>query len=135
MRLIAALVAVVLSALARQGGISPDLGGEEAIRAAYEARRSGVWVEATGQVASTLADDRHGSPHQRFVVRLASGHTVLVSHNLDLARRVPLKSGDWVDFAGQYEWNVQGGVVHWTHHDPKGQRAGGYVRHAGVSYR
>ncbi len=109
--------------------------GEKAILAAFRNQQSDVWVQADGIVQRLLADDLEGSRHQRFIVRLASGHTVLVSHNIDLAPRVPLRAGDAVEFRGEYEWNAQGGVVHWTHHDPRGQHEGGWVRHAGERYR
>jgi hypothetical protein len=109
--------------------------GERLILDAFRERRSEVWVEAEGIVQRTLADDLEGSRHQRFIVQLASGHTVLVSHNIDLARRVSLQPDDEVAFRGQYEWNVQGGVVHWTHHDPRGRLEGGWIRHQGTLYR
>ena len=107
-----------------------DLGGE-----AFEQRRSGLVVEGSGRVERTLADDNEGSRHQRFILRLASGHTVLVSHNIDLAPRVPLAEGDAIAFRGQYEYNDRGGVVHWTHHDPRGRRPGGWLEHGGRRYR
>jgi len=98
--------------------------------------RSGVMVEFAGTVSRVLADDREGSRHQRFIVELESEHTVLVSHNIDLAPRVDsIAVGDSVLVRGQYEWNERGGVVHWTHHDPDGSRQGGWIRHGGHTYR
>ena len=91
----------------------------QVIESAWEQERSGIWVEDRGTVERTLRDDNEGSRHQRFIVRLASGHTVLIAHNIDLARRVPIARGDAISFRGKYEWNQQGGVVHWTHHDPR----------------
>jgi hypothetical protein len=102
----------------------------------YEARRSGVVLEGHGIVEKVLADDRDGSRHQRLILRLPSGHTLLVSHNIDLAPRVAdVERGDELGFRGQYEWNDRGGVVHWTHHDPQGRRPGGWLRHRGRTYR
>ena len=110
----------------------PPAGPTSAIDAAFEARRSDAWVEDAGIVERVLADDRDGSRHQRFIVRLASGRTVLIAHNIDLAPRLePLRPGDPIRFRGQYEWNSQGGVVHWTHHDPSGRREGGWIEHGG----
>jgi hypothetical protein len=106
-----------------------------AIAEAFRERRSGVMVEASGKVERLLTDDREGSRHQRMIVRLAGSHTVLVSHNIDLAPRVPAAPGDRLDFRGQYEWNDRGGVVHWTHADPQGRRPGGWLRHGERTYR
>jgi hypothetical protein len=109
--------------------------GSEVLRAAYEQRRSDVQVEGRGIVERVLADDNDGSRHQRFILRLAHGQTVLVAHNIDLAPRIEgLRIGDEVRFYGEYEWNPQGGVLHWTHHDPKGIHPGGWLEHRGKRY-
>lgn len=106
------------------------------VEAAFAAQRSDVWLDAEGEVQRTLADDLDGSRHQRFILRLASGHTVLVSHNIDLAPRIEgLRAGDRIAVRGEYEWNERGGVIHWTHHDPRGQRAGGWIERDGQRYR
>src|SRR5512140_1826472 len=57
------------------------IGGSNAIAVAFEQHRSNVVVEASGTVTRVLADDRDGSRHQRFVVAVPSGHTVLIAHN------------------------------------------------------
>ena len=105
------------------------------IVAAHADHQSGLWVEAGGEVQRVLADDNEGSRHQRFIVRLSNDHTLLIAHNIDLAQRVPLEQGDRVDFRGEYEWNERGGVVHWTHHDPRNRHGGGWVEHQGTRYR
>ncbi len=101
--------------------------GGDAVDRAFEQRRSGSMIEFEGVVDRVLEDDREGSRHQRFVLRVPSGRTVLVAHNIDLASRVPVSPGDRVRIRGQYEWNDRGGVVHWTHSDPRGRRAGGWI--------
>ena len=102
----------------------------------FEEQRSGEMAEGAGTVERVRRDDQEGSRHQRFILRLDSGQTLLVSHNIDLAPRVAeLESGDEVLFRGQYEWNERGGVLHWTHHDPDGRRQGGWLRHEGATYR
>jgi hypothetical protein len=102
----------------------------------FRKRQSGVVVNGVGIVEKILPDDREGSMHQRFILRLAPEQTLLVSHNIDLAPRVePLRVGDEVRFRGQYEWNDRGGLVHWTHHDPAGDRPGGWLEHANKIYR
>jgi hypothetical protein len=109
--------------------------GAAVVQQAYAEHRSGVWLEVDGRVTRLLADDNEGSRHQRFILTLDSGHTVLVAHNIDLARRVPVHEGGEVELRGRYEWNERGGVIHWTHHDPDGSGPGGWVRHAGTLYR
>jgi hypothetical protein len=102
----------------------------------FRAQRSGDLVESQGVVAKVFSDDLRGSRHQRLLVRLASGHTVLISHNIDLAARVEnVGPGDPIVFRGEYAWNDKGGVVHWTHHDPDGRHPGGWLRHDGRTYR
>ncbi|RPI32003.1 MAG: DUF3465 domain-containing protein, partial [Actinomycetota bacterium] len=88
-----------------------------------------------GTVIRILADDTEGDRHQRFIVRLASGQTLLIAHNIDVAPRVAdLREGDAVAFRGVYQWNAEGGLVHWTHHDPDGSHAPGWIRHEGRTY-
>lgn len=96
---------------------------------------SGKIVSATGEVIRILSDDTEGSRHQRFILQVP-GRTLLVAHNIDLAPRIPnLRVGDVVTFSGVYEPNDKGGVIHWTHHDPRGKRAGGWLRHNGQVYQ
>lgn len=75
-----------------------------------------------------LSDDNDGSRHQRLILHLRNRQSLLVAHNIDLARRVPLGMGDRIRFRGMYEWNDLGGLVHWTHHDPLGIEDGGWIR-------
>lgn len=103
---------------------------------AFAARRSGIQVEDAGTVTRVLADDLRGDRHQRFILELSSGQTVLVAHNIDLAPRIAnLRDGDRVRFFGEYEWNDQGGVIHWTHHDPAGRHPDGWLEHGGRRYQ
>jgi hypothetical protein len=117
----------------QNGGAARD---ESPIRRAFKNRTSNVQVEGEGVVTRILADDLAGSRHQRFVVRLASGQTVLIAHNIDIAPRVagPQK-GDSIRFYGEYVWNEKGGMVHWTHHDPEGRHAAGWLKHSGRTYQ
>lgn len=103
---------------------------------AFAERISDLQVEGEGRVVRLLRDDLEGSRHQRFILDVGMGHTVLISHNIDLAPRVPnLLVGDQVGFYGEYEWNAQGGVIHWTHHDPAGRHVDGWLRHEGQIYQ
>jgi hypothetical protein len=103
---------------------------------AYADKRSNVQVQGSGTVSRVLPDDNDGSRHQRFILKLDSGLTVLVAHNVDLAPRIDsLQEGDEVGYYGEYEWNAKGGVVHWTHHDPRGSHVGGWLKHKGRTYQ
>ena len=133
--LVALVVVAYLAGRWEWRGGDAESGGEPTAERAFAERASGVELEIAGVVDRVLSDDLEGSRHQRFIVRLASGHTVLVAHNIDLAERVPLRRGDVVEARGDYEWNERGGVVHWTHHDPQGRRTGGWIRHGGREYR
>jgi hypothetical protein len=93
----------------------------------FDRQDSGAWVEGAGRVCRMLADDHDGSRHQRFVLDMHNGQTLLIAHNIDLAKGVPLGMGDKIGFRGMYEWNELGGLIHWTHHDPMGIERGGYV--------
>jgi hypothetical protein len=108
---------------------------ENVVQSAYAARRSGVWMEVRGQISRMLPDDNDGSRHQRFILDVGNGHTVLVSHNIDLADRIPVELGDALVLRGRYEWNDRGGVIHWTHHDPGGFEKGGWIELDGKRYR
>ena len=90
---------------------------------------SHIQIKGEGVVTAMLNDDLIGSCHQRFVLELAPHKTVLVLNNIDIFPRLaPLQIGDRVEFYGEYIWNRHGGMVHWTHPDPKGIRGDGYVK-------
>jgi hypothetical protein len=106
--------------------------GDAAIARAFQDHASGVEVQGQGTVVRLLPDDLEGGRHQRFILELPSGQTVLVAHNIDIAPRLEgLAAGDQVAFHGVYEWNAEGGVVHWTHHDPSDEHPAGWLRYDG----
>lgn len=111
-------------------------GNDEALARAFERRARDLQVEGQGIVRKVLSDDNDGSRHQRFVVALASGQTLLIAHNIDLAPRVVgLREGDVVSFSGEYEWTPEGGVIHWTHHDPGKRHPAGWIKYNGKVYQ
>ena len=117
--------------------VSPSTqSSDSVIQDAFENGLSDIQVRGEGRVIKVLKDDLDGSRHQRFILRLGSGQTVLVAHNIDLAPRVAgLKQGDMVEFFGEYEWNNKGGVIHWTHHDPAGRHVGGWLKHDNKTFQ
>lgn len=108
----------------------------EKIQQAFQQQKSNVQVHASGRVKVVLADDNDGSRHQKFILELSNGLTVLVAHNIDLAPRIEnLKKGDVVEFYGEYEYNPKGGVIHWTHHDPQQRHIAGWLKYLGKTYQ
>ncbi len=103
---------------------------------AFQQRLSNYQITGSLPVSRLLPDDNNGSRHQKFILQTSTGQTVLIAHNIDLAPRIAnLQVGDTVEFYGEYEWNEKGGVIHWTHHDPAGRHAHGWLRHKGSLYQ
>ncbi|ATO19975.1 hypothetical protein BS636_10075 [Acinetobacter sp. LoGeW2-3] len=106
------------------------------IQQAYQQRQSDIQVQGAGEVIAVLEDDNEGSRHQKFILELENGHTVLVAHNIDLALRIDnIQIGDQVEFYGEYEYSDKGGVIHWTHHDPNRKHVDGWLKYQGRTYQ
>jgi hypothetical protein len=109
---------------------------ERLLAHAYKNQLSDLQVQGVARVHKLLPDDNKGSRHQRFIIKFDSGLSVLVAHNIDLAPRLNnLKAGDMLGFNGEYEWNDRGGVLHWTHRDPAGRHAHGWLELNGKRYQ
>lgn len=106
-----------------------------AVEQAYAHRLSNVQVMGTGSVIKLLADDTKGSRHQKFLVRINPEQTLLFAHNIDLAPRVPVKTGDEVSFYGEYVYNPKGGIIHWTHRAPQEDHEAGWIMLNGQKYQ
>lgn len=112
---------------------TPASAGHSEAAASY---RDGQQARGAGTVIRILPDDNDGSRHQRFILRLDGGRTLLIAHNIDLAPRVSgIREGDTVEFYGEFAFNDRGGVIHWTHHDPQGRHPDGWLRHRGRTYQ
>ncbi len=73
--------------------------GVDTVKAAYEQRQSNVQVQGRGRVKTILRDDNDGSRHQKFILVLKNGLSILVAHNIDLAPKISnLNKGDIVEF-------------------------------------
>ena len=106
------------------------------LKNAFLNRTSNLQAEGDGRVSKILSDDMEGNRHQKFIVTLNSGQTLLIAHNIDLAARInAIQEGDRLSFYGEYEWNPKGGVIHWTHHDPSGNHVAGWLKHNGHIYQ
>ncbi len=123
-RLAGLMLALALAAC----GANP-LPDDAAIVADFHNHRSSVEVTAEGTVVRLLPDRTSSTGvHEQFIVALSSGDiTVEVEHNISIGARVPVKEGDHVIVHGEYIWNAQGGLIHFTHHDPQGTHEGGYI--------
>ena len=114
----------------------PSASDNSVIAQAYVAHESDVPVRGNGTVTRLLPDDTQGDHHQRFLVRLPSGQSVLIVHNIDIAPRVQgLRVGEPIEFEGEFVWNDKGGLIHWTHHDPSGRHRAGGIQYGGRTYR
>ncbi len=96
---------------------------------------AGTQMCDSGKVTKLLSDDNTGSRHQRFILKVSSGQTLLIAHNIDLAPKIySLKKDSFIKFCGEYESNAKGGVVHWTHRDPNKRHVGGWLEYNGQKY-
>ena len=116
---------------------APATSDNAAVERDYAEKRSTVEVTAEGAVTRVLADESGPSGlHQRFIIRLAgSTQTVLVENNVTIGQRAPVLVGDVVMVHGEYVWNDQGGLIHFTHHDPAPAHEGGWIELKGVRYQ
>jgi Protein of unknown function (DUF3465) len=130
-RLLGLALAVALAACG--SAPTPD---DAAIVQDFQHHRSNVEVTADGTVVRMFPDRTSGTGvHEQFILRLASGGiTVEVEHNISIGARAPVAEGDHVVVHGEYIWNAQGGLIHFTHHDPQGTHAGGYITDNGKTY-
>lgn len=125
----------VLESTSAGASVAAGVKNPELLRV-YQQRLSNVWLGGSGEVIKLLSDDNKGSRHQRFLVQVNSSQTILIAHNIDLAKPVShVKIGDEIEFHGEYEWNKKGGILHWTHHDPSGKKAGGWIKHKNQLYQ
>lgn len=102
---------------------------------AFHTKKSDVQVSGKGVVNKLLKDDNQGARHQKFLVKISAQQTLLFAHNIDLAPRVPLQIGDEISFYGEYVYNPKGGIIHWTHHAPRGDHVAGWIMHNGIKYQ
>jgi len=134
----AALAALFLAGLAACTHSGSDRNGD--VYDAWRAQRSRVEVSASGTIVRLLGDRVGPSgEHTGFLLHLrgAAGHglTVRVEDNVDLTGRLELVAGADVEVRGEYIYGTRGGVIHYTHRDPRGRHAAGYVRTGGRFYQ
>lgn len=95
-------------------------------------------VDFTGTVASAprfFSSALTHRTHEAFDVRSDDGHRVEIVDNVTLAPRLPVVVGDRVAVRGELVPESRyGPLVHWTHRDPSGRHADGYIDYHGRRY-
>jgi len=103
---------------------------------AFQNQKTDFQIQGEGVVIRILSDDLVEPRHQRFIIRISPKQTLLVAHNVDIANRIPnLQIDSAIEFYGEYAWNPEGGVIHWTHHDPDGNHVDGWLKYDGTTYQ
>jgi hypothetical protein len=114
-------------------GTSPALDDCEVI-ADQTNQLSKVEVTVVARVKKLLPDDTRGLEHQKFLLILSNGTTILVAHDLHYAPRVPIQPGDLLKIHGEYIFNRLGGLIHWTHHSDTFRHESGWIEFNGKIY-
>lgn len=125
-------LATLLAACAAQ--TAPD---NAAVCDAFRAGRSHVEVVAAATVTRVLGvASGRVSPHEGFLMQLTSDCRVVVrvEANTDFTGAFALVRGDRVVVKGEYEYYPIGGVIHWTHRDPRGRHEGGFIQVGDKTY-
>jgi hypothetical protein len=92
-------------------------------------------VTVVAPVSRILPDDTQGLQHERFIISLTNGTTILIAHDTSYAPRVPVQLGDAVRIHGEYIWNQRGGLIHWTHASDSPFHEGGWIDYQGRRYQ
>ncbi len=116
---------------AAHGGASDRVHNDVAYDA-WRAGRSHVEVTVAGSVARVLGTRvGRGGAHEGFLLHLSGaagrGLTLRVEDNVELTGPVPLHDGELAEVRGEYIYDPRGGIVHYTHRDPRGHHPAGYV--------
>jgi hypothetical protein len=120
------------------GGGQAEQPNNAQICSLYASGSGGVEVIGHGTVLGVLGTrDGPAGEHEGFLLKLDQQCDLLVrvETNVDITGPVPLQMGDVVTVKGQFEDDVNGGVIHWTHHDPSGRHVAGYVEADGKFYQ
>lgn len=92
-------------------------------------------ITCTLPVKRMLPPDNSGERHEKFLLEMSNGSTILVAHNTSRAPVVPISAGDLVTVHGEYIWNAKGGVIHWTHLSDTPSHPSGYIDFGGQRYQ
>jgi Protein of unknown function (DUF3465) len=136
---IAGLIAAIVVLRLTQPGTSPidtkkaAATGCRDVSRAFANHSSGNFLTVSARVSRLLPESVATRVHQRFIVSCPSHQTLLITNDISIGKRAPLSRGEHVIVRGQYVWDPQGGLIHFTHHDPAGGE-GGWIYAAGQLY-
>jgi len=106
----------------------------ERITSAWHKKSSNLLVEVDARVVLLLPNRDDIKKLQRFLVELENGHRLEVAHDLELSENVPVGVSSLIRLKGEFDYNENGGLIHWTHADPAGNRDGGWIEHNDMRY-
>lgn len=119
-----------------QVAAAPPSASDRKLARAFAQGRSEFFIRVKATVRASLATDYEGIPHQKFIVELSTGQTLLIAHNLELASPIRrLRVGETILIYGEYIWNAEGGLLHRTHDDPDFLLPHGWIRYQGRKYQ
>jgi hypothetical protein len=115
---------------------APASASDRKLARAYDRGQSEFFIRFAATVKASLPTDYDGIRHQKFIVELKTGQTLLIAHNIDLSSPVRrLRVGERIIIHGEYIWNDEGGLIHRTHDDTDGTLPDGWIRYKGKRYR
>ncbi|CAN5587272.1 hypothetical protein BH11CYA1_BH11CYA1_24920 [soil metagenome] len=94
-----------------------------------------VELTVTAPIEKLLREEDYREPHQRFLLALSNGTSVLVANDLEYGTFAPVQAGNIVRIKGEYIWNERGGVLHWTHKSDEPRHESGYIDFNGMRYQ
>ena len=137
-RLAGVAILAVLAGCVDAGSNNHAVSGASLVCKFHDAHQSHQEVTVSGTIVRILGTrvGRSGT-HEGFLLKFESDCplTVRIETNTDLTGPVPISAGEHVTLKGEYEYYPIGGVIHWTHHDPRGRHEGGYVEADGKIYQ
>lgn len=132
---LAALLALAACSAAKQDDATAS---NSVVCAASQNEQSHVEVDAAGTVARILGvQSGRSSAHEGFLLRVACAAPVVirVEANTSFTGTFALRTGQAVRVRGEYETDPRGGVIHWTHRDPRGRHPDGFIEVNGTRYQ
>ena len=130
------LVLLVGCALSVSAEAAPPSAIDRKLARAFKQGHTEFFIRVRASVIASLPADYEGIRHQKFLVELGTGQTLLIAHNIDLSSPVRrLRIGETILIYGEYIWSAEGGLLHRTHDDPDNVLPHGWIRYRGRKYQ